>query len=182
MRTFIGALVLTIAMAVMGGCASGTGAKSAAPPATQTDNGIPTKTYVMQSAGRGVLQLTASADSDCTSKDGSLVIGAHHFEFEVWLAPAAQTVDDAVANVGQVITDQFKNFQTTSTTDLTIAGSPARRLLGSGNEADDGDGGNADVIVFKVGDHVFVSCVHGEDLSPVAQQLMSTVVSTAQMP
>src|SRR5262249_28191477 len=141
-----------------------------------------TKACVMQSGGKAVLQLTAPADSDCTAKDGSLVIGLKSSEFEVWAVPTAKTIDDAVGNVGQVIVSQFKEFKPKNTTDLTVAGSPAKRLQGPGNEADDGDGGDADVVVFKVGDHVFVACTHGEDLKPAAQQFMLTVLATAQQP
>lgn len=135
----------------------------------------------MQSGGANVLRLTTSADCKCAAKDGSLKINAPQFEVEVWLAPA-KTVDEATASVDKQIVDEFKDFKAESTTDLTIAGAPAKRLVGPGHEADDGDPGAADLIVFKLGDHVFVACTHGEKLTPIGQQGLLTIVQTARVP
>jgi hypothetical protein len=77
---------------------------------------------------------------------------------------------------------EFKNFKSNQTSELTIAGSPAKRMVGDGEEADDGDPGKADVIVFKVGDHVFVACDHGETINETGQQGLLTLVQTAHMP
>ena len=55
-------------------------------------------------------------------------------------------------------------------------------LVGKGHEADDGDAGSADVVVFKVADHIFIACNHGEGLDPAAQQGMLTLLQTAQAP
>jgi hypothetical protein len=137
---------------------------------------------MMQSGGMDVLRMTIPANVKFVAKDGTLHINAPQWEFDVWLVRGAQTVDEAIGSVGQQIKDQFKDFTAKSTTDLTVAGSPAKRLMGIGHEADDGDAGHADVIVFKVGDHVFVACTHGEDLTSMAQQGMVTAVGTAQTP
>jgi hypothetical protein len=64
-----------------------------------------------------------------------------------------------------------------------FTGDSAQRIrLRDLHEADDGDAGAADVIAFKVGDHVFVACDHGESLDPMGQQWLLTLVQTAQMP
>ena len=92
----------------------------------------------------------------------------------------AQTVDEAVGRVSEQITDEFKNLKVTNSTDLTVAGAPAKRQEGSGEEADDGDAGKADVIVFKMGQHIFVACTHGEALNPAAQEWMLKLVQEAK--
>jgi len=185
MRTFIRTSLFIIVTGMLSGCCPGTGAKPAASAATQGDKAADTKAWVMQSGGVDLLRLTTSAsDTKCVAGDGTL-----HFngpllfdEVEFWLVPGAKTVDEASGRVETQIADQFKDFKPDHTMDLTIAGSPAKRLVGPGHEADDGDAGAADVIVFKVGDHIFVACDHGESLDPTGQQWMLTLVQTAQKP
>ena len=67
-------------------------------------------------------------------------------------------------------------------TALTIAGTPARRMMGTGTEADDGDPGDADVIVFKTGENYFIACTHAESLQAAAQEWMLHIVQTAKAP
>ena len=136
----------------------------------------------MQSGGVDVLKLTGPADFKCVAEDGSLKFDAPKFYAEYWLASGAHTVDEAVQRVGTQIASEFKDYKPNQTTDLTIAGSPAKRMVGAGEEADDGDPGEADVIVFKVGNHVFVACNHGEKLTSVGQEGMLTLTQTAQAP
>jgi len=124
----------------------------------------------MQSGGASVLKLTAPSDIKCVTGDGTLHFTAAKYEVEFWLVPGVQTVDDALAHVSTQIVSEFKDFKPDSTTQFTVAGSPAKRLVGTGHEADDGDPGDADIIVFKVGQHVFIACNHGESLDPVGQQ------------
>ena len=182
MLIFIRGSLLIIVTGIMSGCGSSMGT-STAPAAGQADQvAADTKAWVMQSGGTNVLRLTTSADCKCAANDGSLKINAPQFEVEVWIVPGAKTVDEAMRSVGAQIVDEFKDFKADSTTDLTIAGSPAKRLVGPGHEADDGDPGAADLIVFKVGYHVFVACTHGEKLTPLGQQGILTMVQTAQMP
>ena len=134
------------------------------------------------SDGHDVLRLTVPADTSCAGRDGSLYLTSHYRNVEVWLVRGTQTVDEAVRRVSQVIDPEFKDFKAASTTDLTIAASPAKRLTGSGTEADDGDPGEADIVVFQKGQHVFVACTHGESLSSQAQQWMLAIVQAAQVP
>ena len=148
----------------------------------QADQAAGTKTWVMQSGGAGVLKLTTADDTKCVSADGSLHFNAPKYEVEFWLMRGAQSVDDAASKVAPQIVSEFKEFKPDSTTDLTIAGSPAKRLVGTGQEADDGDAGSADLIVFKVGDQIFVACTHGEKLITPAREGMLTMVQTAQKP
>lgn len=183
MRAFICESVLVIAIGMMSGCSS-TAKQSAAPAETHADKVADTKTCVMQTGGTNDLRLTIPGTTKCEAKDGSLHISNYPPQYEVfvWRVRDAHTVDDAIGHVSKQIVSEFKDFKPAHTTDLTIAGAPAKRLYGSGNEADDGDPGKADVIVFKVGEHIFVACTHGENLSPIAQEGMLTFVQTAQAP
>lgn len=184
MRTFVCGSLFIIVAGMMSGCASGTradvdkgaDANSGATPSGKAD------TCVMQAGGSSVLRLTMSPDMKCTARDGLLQIKSPDFEVEVWLVPGAQTVDEAVGRVNTQIASEFKDFKPNQTADLTIAGSPAKRLIGPGHEADDGDDGSADVIVFKVGGHVFVACTHDERLLPAAHQGILKLVQTAEAP
>ncbi len=81
----------------------------------------------------------------------------------LWEVPQAKSVTDAVAQVETIIKGEFINFKITETKDLQVADHPAKHLFGKGAEADDGDTGTAEVVIFTDGTHVFAACVHGED-------------------
>ena len=197
MRQVVRGFSVLIVAGVISGCSKKDETSKAAPPATtalatiaitaapttaQADKVVATKAFVMQAGGANVLQITAPADVKLAAADGSLHFTTPKYEVEFWLVGGAQTVDDGIARVGTQIVSEFKDFKADRTTDLTVTGSPAKRLVGTGHEADDNDPGSADVVVFKVGDHVFVACTHGESLDPVAQQGMLTLLGTAQLP
>lgn len=183
MRTLIPSSLLVIVACILAGCGSGRGMKMAMPAPSQADQSAAGKTFVMQSGGANVLKLTSPLDYKCRSEDGSLHFTLpQQYEVEFWIVSAAKTVDEALPQVSSRIVSEFKDFKPDQTTDLTVAGSPAKRLIGKGHEADDGDPGSADVVVFKVGDHVFIACNHGEGLDPKAQQGMLTLLQTAEMP
>ncbi|HTQ38973.1 MAG TPA: hypothetical protein VMJ32_08090 [Pirellulales bacterium] len=187
MRAFIYGVWFIVVTGMLSGCGSNTDTKpaaSATPPsaAPQAENAADTKDFVMQSGGANVLKLTAPGGTKCVAEDGELKFDAPKFYVEVWLASGAKSVEEAVENVSSQIVSEFKNFKPDQTTELTIARSPAKRMVGVGEEADDGDPGKADVIVFKVGERVFVACNHGESLNDAGQQGLLTLVQTAQMP
>jgi hypothetical protein len=179
MHIFITSSLFALTAALlMTGCGS-----TASPPATmQATAPAGGKAWVMQSGGANVLKLTTTADVKGVAREGSLHFNAPQYEIEFWLVSGAKSVDDAVAQVSTRIVDEFKDFKPEHTTDLTIAGAPAKQLVGAGHEADDGDPGDADVIVFKVGDKIFIGCNHGESLTPSGQEGLMTVTQTAQMP
>ncbi len=176
MRRFVCGLAVTGLAALAPGCAS-TGKATAGAP---TSAGA--MACVMESGGHGVLRVMAPADSECVAKDGSLHLKSHDRYVDIWLVPGARTVAEGAGRAAQTITPEFKDFKQTGAADVTVAGAPAKRMEGSGTEADDGDPGTADVIVFKTGDHVFVACTHGESLTLAARQWMSALVQTAQAP
>jgi hypothetical protein len=182
MRTFLGGVLFIIVAGVLSGCDSGGGTKSGASEGMQADVAAGAKSCVMQAGGVNVLKLTGPANMRCLNADGSLQLHGPEYNVEFWLMRGAKTVDEGVGRVSSQIVDEFKDFKADRTTDLTVAGSPAKRLVGHGREADDGDPGEADVIVFKVGEHIFVGCNHGEGLVPAGQQGLLMVVQSAQRP
>jgi hypothetical protein len=182
MRAFIRGSLFIIVTGLISGCGSSMAAKSDVPTASQAGKTADANTCVMQSGGTNVLQLTMSADTKCVAQDGLLKFKSPQFEIEVWLVPAAQTADEAIGRLDKQIASEFKDFKADGTTDLSIAGAPAKRLTGKGHEADDGDDGDADIIVFKVDGHVFLALTHDEHLNPPARQGLFALVQTAQTP
>lgn len=181
MRTRLSGLIL-VSVALLGlGCASGSRSR---PDASQNapSSATLTKMCVMKSGGRDVLRITLPADATCNAQDGALQTKAHNRYVELWLVRDAKSVDEAVGRAGQVIQTEFRDFKATDTSPMVVAGSAAKRLSGDGTEADDGDPGHADVVVFTVGGRVFVACAHGESLSPQDQQWLTKVVESAQAP
>jgi hypothetical protein len=176
------AWIISLVAAALAGCATSKGdAHNGKTPDTQTATAVATKPCAMQSGGRDVLHLTIPADAPTTPGDGTLTVMSRDGYVEFWLTDA-HTVDEAAARAGQIIVSEFKDLKVTTTTDLSVAGSPAKRLGGTGVEADDGDPGMADVVVFKAGGRVFVACTHGESMRKSAQRLMMDMVQSAKAP
>lgn len=178
MRGLIGAIVaVTVAMA---GC-NGGAEKAKSPQANETPAGT-TKPCAVRSGGRDLLHLAVPADAPCTSGDGTLNVMSRDGYVEFWLVSGARTVDEGVKRADKVIVSEFKNLKVTGTNDLKVAGSPAKRLTGTGQEADDNDPGEADLVVFSVNGRVFIACTHGESMRPSAQSLMMEMLKTAKAP
>ena len=183
MRKFICGSVLVISAGIVSGCASSS-SKSDAPAVavTKADKAVAGQTCLMQSGGRDVLKLTLGGDVTYKGTDGMLKIKGPVFDNEIWVVPDAKTIDDGITAIDKQIVGEFKDFKATETKDLTVAGSPAKQMFGTGHEADDGDAGHADIIVFKAGDHVFIACAHDENLTSLSRAGLVTVVTTAEKP
>ena len=133
--------------------------------------------------GKPALVLKVPAALKVISTNGYLRVQATNLTLHVWAVPNAKTVNDALPLAGNIIKSEFLKFKTNMVMDMTIAGAPAKHVTGSGNEADDGDPGNAEVVFFAVGGRVFAGCVHGEaDEASKARAAMMTVLKTAQTP
>lgn len=109
------------------------------------------------------LSLTVPKEATITQSGAMTKIETKNLWIYLWEIPDAKTVAGAVPNVGTIIKGEFINFALTETKDLNVAGHPAKHLFGKGAEADDGDTGTAEVVIFSDGQHVFAACVHGED-------------------
>ncbi|HZZ72221.1 MAG TPA: hypothetical protein VFE24_08200 [Pirellulales bacterium] len=152
-------------------------------PAADGKDAKETKTCSLEAGGHAILHFTTPGDASCKNADGSLIVKRNKIEeVEVWVIKNAKTLDEAVKLAPEQIVSEFKNFKAKETKELTVAGGPAKRLTGDGAEADDGDPGHADIVVFKVGSHLFVACTHGETLKPGAQEMMLSMLKSAKAP
>lgn len=157
-------------LVALGGCKSADSAPGAGKPC------------VMRSGGQPVLLIQAPANATCTMREGALTVDSRDYFVEFWLVRNTSSLDSAAGRVSDTIKDEFKDFKPTQTRAFTVADAPAKRLAGTGAEADDGDPGTADVVVFAVGGRFFIACTHGEHLSPKAQTLMESLLATAKAP
>jgi hypothetical protein len=141
------------------------------------------KTISIKADGAAVLSLDVPKSAEVTTAKGKTVIDSKKLTVYVWMVPHAKEVSDGVAHVREVISDEFRNFAIDSTKTITVAGSDAKHLMGRGVEADDGDAGSADAVVFTVGGHVFVACVHGEGTQAARERDgMLKVLASAKAP
>jgi hypothetical protein len=128
-----------------------------------------------------VFQIPSSAK--VTSSNAYVNIRTPNLSLHLWAVPVAKTASEAVPLAGDLIKSEFVKFKPNTVTDMVIAGAPAKHLKGSGNEADDGDPGNAEVVLFVVGDRVFAACIHGEfNDAARAHEPMMAVLKTAHAP
>src|SRR5947207_15397803 len=130
MRTFIYGSLFIVVSGMLSGCGSNTGTKPAAPAAPPAEKAADAKDFVMQSGGTDVLKLTTPAGTKCVAEDGSLKFDSPKYYAEIWLVSGAKTVEEATRRVSEQIASEFKNFKPNETTDLTVAGSPAKRMVG----------------------------------------------------
>jgi hypothetical protein len=140
-------------------------------------------TVTLSVEGKPLLALTAPASAKVTSSNGYVNIHTTNMSLHVWAVPKAKTAKAALPRAAEVIKSEFIKFKTNAIMDMVIAGAPAKHVTGSGNEADDGDPGNAEVVFFVVGGHVFAGCVHGEfDDASRERAPMMAVLQTAHAP
>ena len=133
--------------------------------------------------GKPALVLKVPSAPKLISTNGYVRIQTTNLTLHVWAVPNAKTADDALPRAAEIIKSEFLKFKTNMVMNMVIAGAPAKHVIGSGNEADDGDPGNAEVVFFVVGGRVFAGCVHGEaDEASKARAAMMTVLKTAQTP
>lgn len=113
--------------------------------------------------GKPAVHLVLPAGWKSVASDAKIVLlppgGAPHVQ--AWCTTAA-SVAEAEKALATLVVSEVTKFKATSTSDLTIAGKPARRVIGTGEEADDGDPANAEVTLFTIGGRVFLLIAHGE--------------------
>ena len=129
------------------------------------------------------LELTVPREAKVTPWKDKTVIQTTNMFLYVWSVTEAKTVNEAQARLGDVIKGDVLKFSASATNEITVAGSPARHLMGRGLEADDGDDATADVVIFTVGNHIFVACVHGENNDASRErEPMLKILTTARSP
>ena len=179
MRGFIGSLVLAFLAGSVISCAPSHGTGTAGNHERGDGN-----SSVVTSGGKAVLRLTLPPGARAFDKTEPFTVAdaGGNFRFFIWTVNAG-ALDEAASSVPDVIKSEFKEFKLADTKELTVAGAPAKQLSGSGFEADDGDPGNAVVVLFRVGGHVFAACVHGEgNPSAAILDFMKGTIQTAKAP
>jgi hypothetical protein len=125
--------------------------------------GCAAETVKITADGRPAAVLTLPPGWSAAGKDAKAVLlapgGAPHVQ--AWSLDS-RTIVEAEKAVAQLVAGEVTDFTVTAATTLTIAGGPARQLVGTGKEADDGDPANAEVTFFTVGGRVFLLIAHGE--------------------
>jgi hypothetical protein len=140
-------------------------------------------TVTLSVDGKPALALTAPVSAKVTLSNGYVNIRTTNMSLHVWAVPKAATAKAALPRVAELIQSEFIKFKSNGAKDMVMAGAPAKHVTGSGNEADDGDPGNAEVVLFVVGGNVFAGCVHGEfDDASRARAPMMAVLQTAHVP
>jgi hypothetical protein len=81
---------------------------------------------------------------------------------QVWTVENINQIAEALPKAAEIIKEAVKNFKIVTTNDITVAGMPAKHLIGTGLEADDDDDSNSEVFIFSMGDRVFLLCAHSE--------------------
>ena len=123
----------------------------------------PAPQAIVQHNAKPAFNLSLPAGWDAVQVEEKTVIhpGAKHPHIQIW-ATKAKDLATATADVAAIVVSEVTHFTPTTTTDLKIAGAPAKQLIGSGEEADDGDPSNADVTLFTVNGVVYVLVNHAE--------------------
>ncbi len=143
--------------------------------------------YTVSSGGKPVLALKLPAGCEARTKGDKTIIADWHqrpkFEFELWVVENRKTVNEVVERIGDIIKSEFQNIKVNKTDTIRIADVQASKISGAGAEADDGDPGKTQVVVFSIGGPVFVACVHGEgDYASRHLRAMLDVLDSAQKP
>lgn len=182
MRNLITVCVWAAVAAGLAACSVNGGAQPGRGPGLEV-GAVRAGAVMLRSEGRDVLRLSLPEGANCSAQEGAARVESRgHEVVTLWMVEHASTVDEGVGRVTREIEAEFKDFRPLKSMEVSVGGSPARRVTGSGTEADDGDPGSADVVVFKVGPGVFIACAHGESLTSAARSWLMTVVQGATGP
>jgi hypothetical protein len=129
------------------------------------------------------LVLTVPQTAKVTTAHGMTEIHTPNMILCVWPIPAVKSVDEGITQLPDVIKREVLKFVAATTNVITVAGAPAKHLIGRGIEADDNDPATADIVIFTTGKAVFAACVHGEgNQAGEEREPMLAVLKTAKAP
>ena len=141
------------------------------------------KTVIIQEGKTPVLTLTVPPTAETLPWKGKTTIRMADMTVHVWPIAGAADVAAGVARVADVIKGDVLEFKPAVTVEIILCGGPARQMTGPGKEADDGDAGRAEVIIFGVGGRIFAACIHGEDaITPARHAALLALLQTAEPP
>jgi hypothetical protein len=136
----------------------------------------------IRAAGAPSFILKVPAGANVTSTDEHTVVQTTETTFHLWKLNV-KTPDEALPRISEIIKGEFVNLKPSATNDLKILGGTARQVSGKGNEADDGDPGATEVVLFTAGKHVFAACAHGEfDDAARRSKVMLAMLKNAKLP
>ena len=141
------------------------------------------RTVTIMADQRPAFELVVPAEAQVSPVKDKTVIQTTNMFLHVWPVTGVKTVNEAQARLGDIIKGDVLKFSATATNEITVAGAPARHLIGKGVEADDGDDATADVVIFAAGQRIFLACVHGEGNDASKERApMLKVLQTAKSP
>jgi hypothetical protein len=120
------------------------------------------KEITIPANGSPALKMSVPKEAEVSVKGEKTTIQTKSLWIYLWQVHTAKSVAAVLPHIGDVIKSEFTEFVVGETKTLTVAGHEAKHLMGKGTEADDGDPGTGDVVVFTDGKNVFAACVHGE--------------------
>jgi hypothetical protein len=129
--------------------------------------------------GKPALTLMIPQEANVTVTGDHTVVQTKETTFHVWSLGNVKTTEQALPRVTDIIKGEFVNFKPENTNKIVVANAPALHVSGKGNEADDGDPGAAQIVLFTAGNHVFAACAHGEfdDAIRRSKQMMTMLKS-----
>jgi len=107
-------------------------------------------------------QLSSGWTSKPYNKKLILIPPAKYPHIQLWHIESVKDITTAEKDIAKIITSEVIKFKVKENKEVKIAGSVAKKLIGSGLEADDQDPSNAVIYLFTVNSKVFVLCIHGE--------------------
>lgn len=108
------------------------------------------------------LQLLDDWTSEIEGAKTTIRPGRFETHIQIWNVSNANTVQDAIPLVPDMIKSEVTDFKNSDVKDISIADSTGKHIIGSGTEADDGDPSNAEIFLFSCGGKIFLLCAHGE--------------------
>ena len=143
----------------------------------------PEQTVTISSGKTPVLQLKTIGKTDVTPIGNKTVVHTPDMFLHIWPQPKDATIKNTIDNISTIIKGDFTNFKPQNAKLLKLGRNTVKLIAGPGVEADDGDDGNAEVAIFKVGDRVFVACIHGEGpVEKAEHNAMLAAIKSAHKP
>lgn len=132
---------------------------------------VPAADITVNHAGKPAVGLTIPEGWTAIPVDAktSIKTAQKHPHIQVWATTAADLAA-AHKDVAKIVESEVTHFVDEKTQDLTVGGAKAIALIGTGEEADDGDPSQAEVTFFSMGTVVYVMIAHGEGDGAAKQQ------------
>jgi len=127
-----------------------------------------------------IFQLTTTGRTEVTPFGDKTVVQTPEMFLHIWIQKEGASVTGTIARVASVITNDVEEFKAKKQHQVKLGQLQGTLISGSGVEADDGDDGTAEVVVFKVGGRVVVACIHGERMGKAEHKAMLKTLSTAR--